>query len=264
MHEFIFFDHNFKRAEESSISAVSSAALYGKGIFTTIAIYEGQLFLWEKHWRRLLDNAIKLHIDLSAYSEEMVKSSLLQLIEKNNFTNGRARITFFDESPSRIWDFETTKQTSFLITTADLREVKTDLRVCISPYLVNSTSPLAGIKSCNYLEHTFALEQAKLRGFDEAIRLNERGEIVSACMANIFWLTNGKLFTPSLSTGCLNGTTRQLLMEKFDVAEVEKDLKILESTEAIFLTSSGIGVIQIAEFNNRKFQRKFAEIVQLF
>jgi branched-subunit amino acid aminotransferase/4-amino-4-deoxychorismate lyase len=262
MHDFICFNQNFIRAEESAISAVSSAALYGKGIFTTVAIYDGKPFLWEKHWRRLIDNAAKLQIDFSAYSEETVKNSLLQIIEKNDFSDGRARITFFDETPSKIWNFETVKQTRFLITTADLREVKTDLRVCVSPYLVNSTSPLAGIKSCNYLENVFALDEAKSREFDEAIRINERGEIVSACLANVFWLSDGKLFTPSLATGCLSGTTREFLMGKFDVAKVEKDLKVLESAEAIFLTSSGIGVVQITEFRNRKFERKFAEITQ--
>jgi branched-chain amino acid aminotransferase len=262
MHDFICFNQNFTRPEESAISVASSAALYGKGIFTTIAIYEEKPFLWEKHWRRLIENAAKLQVDLSNFAEEIVKNSLLQLIEKNDFSDGRARITFFDESPSKIWNFETAKQTSFLITTADLREVKTDLRVCVSPYLINSTSPLAGIKSCNYLENVLALEEAKSRGFDEAIRINERGEIVSACLANVFWLSDGKLFTPSLETGCLNGTTREFLMEKFDVAEVEKELKILESAEAIFLTSSGIGAAQITEYENRKFERKFAEITQ--
>ena len=179
------------------------------------------------------------------------------LIEKNNFTNGRARITFFDESASKIWNFKTARQTGFLITTADLREVKENLRVGVSPYLINSTSPLANVKSCNYLENVIAFEEANGRNFDEAIRLNERGEIVSACMANVFWLKDGKLFTPSLKTGCLAGTMRESLLEKYKVAEVEEKLKILESADAIFLTSSGIGIVQIAEFNNRIFERKF-------
>ncbi len=262
MHEFICFNQNYLRAEESSVSAVSSAAFYGRGVFTTIAIRNKKLFLWKKHWRRLFENAAKLQIDLSEFTEEIVYDSFLKLIEINNFTNGRARITFFDESSSKIWNFSTEKRTSFLITTADLYEVKTDLRVGISPYSVNSTSPLAGVKSCNYLENVLALEEAKSHGFDEAIRLNERGEIVSACMANIFWLTGGKLFTPSRTTGCLNGTTRQFLLEKLDAAESEKGLEVLENADAIFLTSSGIGVVQIAEFNNRKFERKFEEISQ--
>ena len=257
MHKNICFNQKFTRADESAISAVSSAALYGKGIFTTIAVADGKPLLWEKHWRRLIDNAAKLKIDLSKFTEETIQNSLLLLIEKNNFTDGRARITFFDESASKIWNFETARQTGFLITTADLREVKENLRVGVSPYLINSTSPLANVKSCNYLENVIAFEEANGRNFDEAIRLNERGEIVSVCMANIFWQKDGKLFTPSLKTGCLAGTMRESLLEKYKVAEVEEKLKILESADAIFLTSSGIGIVQIAEFNNRIFERKF-------
>ena len=257
MHKNICFNQKFTRADESAISAVSSAALYGKGIFTTIAVADGKPLLWEKHWRRLIDNAAKLKIDLSKFTEETIQNSLLLLIEKNNFTDGRARITFFDESASKIWNFETARQTGFLITTADLREVKENLRVGVSPYLINSTSPLANVKSCNYLENVIAFEEANGRNFDEAIRLNERGEIVSVCMANIFWQKDGKLFTPSLKTGCLAGTMRESLLEKYKVAEVEEKLEILESADAIFLTSSGIGIVQIAEFNNRIFERKF-------
>ena len=58
-----------------------------------------------------------------------------------------------------------------------------------------------------------ALENAKAKGFDEAIRLNERGEVASACMANVFWIKDKKLFTPDLETGCLAGTTREFIIE---------------------------------------------------
>lgn len=263
MHEFICFNREIKRAGETFISAVSSAALYGKGIFTTVAISGGKPFLWEKHWRRLVDNAARLQIDLSNFFKSSLEKSFFELLEKNNCINGRARITFYDERTSQIWNAESLKQTSFLIITADLREVKENLRVGISPYLINSTSPLAGIKSCNYLENTLSLEEANERGFDEAIRTNERGEIASACMANVFWMKDGEIFTPSLKTGCLAGTTREFLTEKFEVAEVEQTLEVLETADAIFLTSSGIGVVQAAEFENRKFEHIFEEIIQI-
>ena len=189
MHEFVFFNQHLISTSDSKIAAVSSAAFYGKGIFTTLAIRDKKAFLWEKHWRRLNDNALKVGVDLSEFSEDFLITALDGLIEKNEIENGRARITFFDERASNIWQFETNRKMSVLITTADLREVPENFRLAISPFLVNSTSPLAGVKSCNYLENILALEEAKRRGFDEAVRVNERGEIVSACMANIFWRT---------------------------------------------------------------------------
>ena len=263
MNRFIYFNQQIILASEANLSAVSSAALYGKGVFTTIAIKEKHPFLWEKHWRRLKDNAGKIGVDSSEFSEETIKNALAELIEKNQTENARARITFFDESASRIWQIETNRKTGVLITTADLRKTPEVFRLTISPFLINSTSPLAGVKSCNYLENILALEEANKRGFTEAVRVNERGEIVGACMANIFWLKDGKLFTPSLKTGCLAGTTREFVLENRECFEVEERAGILHEADAIFLTSSGIGISQISEFQEKVFTRELHGLTQI-
>lgn len=252
MHRLIYFNSKIISASEANLSAGSSAALYGKGVFTTVSINEKRAFLWEKHWRRLNNNAEKIGIDLSEFSEEILIAALDELIEKNEIENGRARITFFDESASRIRHFETERKTSVLIITDDLREVPDKMRLTISPFLVNSTSPLAGIKSCNYLENILALEEAKKRGFDEAVRLNERGEIVSACLANIFWRKDGQLFTPSLATGCLAGTTREFVLENETGFETKAGLEVLKNADEIFLTSAGLGMCKVSGFNADK------------
>ena len=177
--------------------------------------------------------------------------------------NGLARTTFFDESSSNLWPFESGRRTSCLITTADRRKIPDNFRLPVSPYIVNSTSPLAGIKSCNYLEKILALEEAKQRGFDEAVCFNERGEITSACMANIFWLKDETIFTPSLKTGCLPGTTREFVIEKIKCVEVESSREALYKADSIFLTSAGIGIVQAGEFVERKLSRVQHEILAL-
>lgn len=257
MHNFVLYNSRILPAAEVNLNALSSAALYGRGIFTTLAIYNEQPFLWKKHSRRLVDNAAKIGIDLSDYSETIVKNSLTEIINQNKIKNARVRITFFDESPSKIWTFDAKNKTSLLIQTADQKESKENLTLTVSPFLINSTSPLAGIKSCNYLENVLAFEEAKKRSFDETIRLNERGEIVSACMANIFWQKGGEFYTPSLKTGCLAGTTREFFMERHEVFEVEENLETLQNADAIFLTSSGIGVVQVSEFQTQNHSTKF-------
>lgn len=252
MHKFVLFNQQLLLNSDPKIVAVSSAAIYGKGIFTTLTIKEKKAFLWEKHWRRLNDNALKIGIDLSEFSEEFLTRALERLIKKNEIETARARITFFDESASKIWDFETERKTSLLITTAGLREVPDNFRLTVSPFLVNSTSPLAGIKSCNYLENILAFEEAQRRGFDEAVRINERGEIVSACMANIFWRKDQKLFTPGLKTGCLAGTTREFVLENESGIEIEAELDVLKTADEIFLTSAGLGICPVLEFDGKR------------
>lgn len=258
MHKFIFYNGKIIPNADARIRAVSVAALYGKSIFTTIAVYDKKLFLWQKHWRRLITNSLKIGLDLAKLSEESLKNSLTQLIEKNESKTARARITLFDESPNKIWSSDVGYKTSLLIQIADFRPIKESFSLAVSPFLINSTSPLAGIKSGNYMENIIALENAKSKNFDETIRLNERGEVVSACLANIFWLKNKKLFTPNLETGCLAGTTREFVMENTKVFEVAENLETLQNADTIFLTSAGIGIVQASRLQIQDKTKIFA------
>lgn len=260
MHQFVSFNRQILSANEANLTAISSATLYGKGIFTTIAIYDKTPFLWEKHWLRLLDNASRIGLNFD-FAEKGICESLTELIAQNKIKNGRARLTFFDESAKGIWAFENNKKTSFLMTTADFRPVSEELKLTVSPYRIYSTSPLVNIKSCNYLENLLSFEEAKKRGFDEAVRLNEKGEIVSACLANIFWLKDDEIFTPSLKTGCLAGTMRGLVLEKYKVFEVEENIESLEKSDTVFLTSSGLGIKQIFFGKNRIKVLKFIDLL---
>lgn len=245
MHKFASFNHQILPASDIKINAISSASLYGKGVFTTIGIKESEPFLWDKHWKRLISDASKLGIDSSLFPEAKVFESLKNLLVENGCSNGRSRLTVFDESASRIWELENRIKTSILIQTADVRCGKNELTVGISPFPINSKSPIVGIKSCNYLDNLHALDDAISKGFDEAIRLNERDEVVSACMANVFWQSGKKLFTPLLETGCLPGTMREFLLENERVDEVVADLEKLKSADSVFLTSSGIGKVSV-------------------
>ena len=72
-------------------------------------------------------------------------------------------------------------------------------------------------------------------------------------MANVFWLKDDQLFTPSLATGCLAGTTREFILENFDCREVTVATDELRSADSIFVTSAGIGVRQFYKFDEREF-----------
>jgi branched-chain amino acid aminotransferase len=218
MDRFASFNFRIVDPHEIRLNAIGSAAFYGKGVFTTAAIVEGQVFLWEKHWSRLEENAVRLGIGLDGINKETVEGEFAKLISQNGRRDGRARITLFDESAAGPWR-SPTSGTSVLIVTAERRLARQGLRLTVSPCLFNSTSPLAGVKSCNYLEQLLAAEEAKKRD------------------------------TPSLETGCLPGTTREYVLENLECKEVESGLGELRNADAIFLTSAGIGVAAVAEFD---------------
>jgi branched-subunit amino acid aminotransferase/4-amino-4-deoxychorismate lyase len=143
--------------------------------------------------------------------------------------------------------------------TGDRRSVTEDgLALTVSPYRTNTLSPLAGIKSVTYLDHLLSWEEARARDFDEAVVLNERGEIVSATMANLFWVTAGTLHTPTLSTGALSGITRARVLAlagELAVPHVEGvyDLSHLSDAAEIFLTSSGLNIAIVTTFDFHRY-----------
>ena len=104
---------------------------------------------------------------------------------------------------------------------------------------------------------------ARSRGFDEAIRLNEQGIVASACLANVFWMKDGKLYTPGLSTGCLAGTTREFILVNLDCEEVEAEIEELDGVQAIFLSSAGLGVVKVADFDGKRLGDDQYEIQKL-
>jgi branched-subunit amino acid aminotransferase/4-amino-4-deoxychorismate lyase len=139
------------------------------------------------------------------------------------------------------------------------------MSLAVSPYRFNTFSPLAGIRSLNYLEQVLSWEEAQARDFDEAVMLNERGEIVSATMANIFWAREGTLHTPALSTGAIAGITRGAVVELagkqfIPVIEGVYDLGDLTEAEEIFLTSASLGVALVTTFDFRQYSVATANI----
>jgi len=229
------------------------AFLYGSGVFTTIRLIDGKPWLGEKHWRRLEHDATKLGIDISQYSESMVRRGLDESIpDADKLDALKARITITDERPSPHWSDVTPQvPTNVTFLVSPLRIVPRPFKLGVSPHLINSTSPIAGLKTWNYLEQTLSQAEAKSRGLREAIRVNEHGHITSACMANVFWLKGDEVFAPALATGCLPGTTREFVMENLAVREIEAEIGELQDADAIFLTSAGLGVVSVDEFDGR-------------
>lgn len=260
VHSLIIINDKIVEAARARLAAVTPAALYGRGVFTTLAVHHALPFLWHEHWARLMSHADRAGVDRSSLDEEKTRAALLRLIEANDVREGRARITLLSGSSARggLWglteDAEA-EETLLLIMTGEAHAPLDDvLALTVSPYRINTHSPLVGVKSVNYLEHLLALEEARARDFHEAVMLNERGEIVSATMANIFWVKDGTLHTPALQTGALAGITRASILtlaEDLGIPIVEgvNELAQLGDSDEIFLTSAGLGVAIVTTFD---------------
>ena len=262
MHSRVILNDRIIEGTRARVEAINSAALYGRGVFTTMAIYGGRPFLWAEHWSRLANHADSMGIDRSTLDQESVGALLQRLIVRNEVENGRARITLLANTSSGTWQLndEIHRKTNLLIMTGDTHTAAFEegLAITLSPFRVNTNSPLVGIKSVNYLENILAREEARTRDFNEAVRLNERGEIVSATMANIFWVSDGTIHTPAITTGALAGITRAHIIKlsaelSLPLVEGVYEVAQLSDADEIFLTSAGLGVGIVTTFDFHRY-----------
>ncbi|HEX5706985.1 MAG TPA: aminotransferase class IV [Pyrinomonadaceae bacterium] len=262
MHPRVILNYKVVEASKARLPAITSATLHGRGVFTTVAVYGGRAFQWPRHWARLMEHAQRAGVERTLHDETTVGAALSTLIEENKVGRGRARVTILARAERGLWKMKSPDglPSDLLITTGEARAADADdaLALTVSPHRTNTLAALAGVKSVNYLEQVLAWEEGRGRGFDEVVRLNERGEVVSASMANLFWVTEGTLHTPALATGAVEGTTRACVLElaagmSVPVVEGVYDLAHLGDAEEIFLTSVGLGVGMVTTFDFRRY-----------
>ncbi|HEV2763129.1 MAG TPA: aminotransferase class IV, partial [Pyrinomonadaceae bacterium] len=262
MHSHVVFNNRVVEAERAHVSPFAAGPSQGRGVFTTLAVHAGRPFAWSRHWSRLSEHAEGAGVRREGFEEETTRAALARLIEANGVVEGRARVMLLGRASRGAWGPREARgepQTDLLIATADARpQTDETLALTVSPYRANTHSPLAGLKTVGYLEHVLAWEEARARDFDEAVVLNERGEVTSATTANIFWVKHGTLHTPALSTACVAGVVRALVLElagELAVPHVEgvSELSALADADEIFLTSSSLGLRLVTAFDFHRY-----------
>src|SRR5688500_1914555 len=132
-------------ATKARVAPVSSAMLYGRGVFTTVAIYNSNPFLWPEHWQRLQDHAKSLKVDCTGTNENSVGECLRKLVAVNQVRNGRARVILLARSGRDVWKpkKEGARKTDLLIMTSEAQKVPpAGMSLAVSPYRLNTFSPL--------------------------------------------------------------------------------------------------------------------------
>ena len=114
-----------------------------------------------------------------------------------------------------------------------------------------------GLKTANYWFNTDAFAQAQRRGFDEALFFNDFGELVSACMANVFLVHHDRISTPARSSGCRAGVVREWVCARRKVEERRLKREDVLAAQEIFLTNSWIGVMPAGTLEGRPLGKRF-------
>jgi branched-chain amino acid aminotransferase len=255
IHRFVFHNDEVKPVEKTRWSPGQGGLICGWGLFTTVRIVRGEAFAYERHWRRLEKDAALIRLPL-IYSGARVRVQLQELIRTNRVKEGCARIYLVWNTVGSWKSDEKMAEVDLVIATADLPHYPEMVRLALREHGRHAASPLAGVKTISWLDSVWAAEEAKREGYDEVVLLNERGEVSECTAANIFAVRNDKVITPPLSSGCLEGVTRGVLMEiaaEAGTTVVEQAMRPenLYAADEVFITSTNRNVIGVKEIAGR-------------
>jgi branched-chain amino acid aminotransferase len=256
IHRHIFHNEGLLPVEKARLSMGQAGLICGWGIFTTIRIARGEAFAYERHWRRLDKHAAIINLPMP-YAAAKVRMHLHEVIRANKITEGCARIYLIYNNVGFWQSDEPRPQVDLLICSAGLPEYANVARLGLRAHGRHAAAPLSGVKSISWLNNVWAVAEAAKVGFDEVVLLNERSEVSECTSANIFVVKNGKVLTPPLSSGCLEGVTRGILMEiapesGVSVAAQSLHPEDLYSADEVFISSTNRNVIGASEIAGHK------------
>jgi branched-chain amino acid aminotransferase len=255
MHPHVLYNNRIHRADEKILQPGQIGLLSGWGIFTTLRIYEGIPFAFERHWRRLQRDAKLLHIDLWQKYED-VRQNLLRLIEANAATEATMRVCAF-RSQGGFWEGPGSGNSTDLVAfTTNLNAWRDSVALSVVEHGRHAASPFAGTKTLSWAYNMTIFETAQQGGFSDAILLNERGEVAECTSANIFIVQRGVTYTPPLTSGSLPGVTRAVMLEELEVdgsPVVEQVLRLNDVYEAeeVFITSTTRELLPVHQIQER-------------
>ncbi len=219
--------------------------LLGDGLFETILAKNAELMLFDDHVARLRAGCAAMA--LPAPDKTAVRELCeLAIADAGPRPRMAVRLTLTAGSGGRGLDRPDAVEPHVFATAAPVVRPEGAAALVTSPVRRNEGSPTSWLKTLSYLDNVWARRMAAP---DDALMLNNGGEICCATAANIFWVKDGKLYTPSLDCGVLDGVMRRRVMALQPVEEVRAPRAMLEQSDAVFLTSSLIGVRPVASLD---------------
>ncbi len=259
MHPHILYNEKVLAADQKILMAGQLGVLSGWGIFTTLRIYDGVLFEFERHWQRMARDAGVLRVGLTQ-NPDTVHASLLELVRKNRAHNAVMRLCVV-RSQGGFWEGPGSGNRSDVVAmTANLKKWQDSVALDVAEHGRYAASPFAGTKTLSWSHNLTLAEKAVADGYDEVILLNERGEVSECTSANLFAAKDGITYTPPLSSGALPGITRLVMLEELKLADApvcEKTLRVddLFAADEVFITSTTRELIPVHRIVDRTLRK---------
>ena len=259
LHRFILHNDRIREASEPALAPGQVGLLSGWGVFSTFKVADGVLFAFERHWARISRDAATMHVPLPG-DPEALRQRLLELVEANRAFNSTLRLAIV-RNGGGMWAGPSNGRASDVIAlTADSKDWGEGVKLGIVQHGRHAACEFATTKILSWAMNLTWVETAQQHGLDEVILLNEHGDVAECTSANIFVSNGGQVWTPPVSSGCLPGITREVLLSEIHVpgiAIAEKKLTPaeLEGADEVFITSTTRNLLPVREVAGKKVGR---------
>lgn len=260
-HSVIYIDGEFLPEAEAKISVFDHGLLYGDGIFEGIRFYNGRVFRLEEHLDRLWDSARSICLEIPMTKEEMTEA-LLETIRRNGMRDGYIRQIVTRGVGNLGLNPLQCKRPSVIIITATIALYPEEVYrngltiVTCATRRMNAAALNPAVKSLNYLNNVMARIEANLAGADEALMLNDAGNVAECTADNVFIIKKGHVFTPPIAAGALRGITRAVAFDAaielgYPMAEADITRHDVFTADECFLTGTAAEVIPVIKADGR-------------
>jgi branched-chain amino acid aminotransferase len=251
-------------SSETNLLFNNRAFLYGDGVFETLKIIDNKILFLEDHYFRLMASmrVVRMEIPMN-FTMEYFEEQVLSLANVNGLqASARARITVYRNEGGYYLPKQ--RSVSFLINCVAIQNTVYSNE--IKPYEVDlykdfyvTKQLLSTIKTTNKIINITGSIFADENGLENCLILNDDKNVIEALNGNLFMVLDGKLITPPLSEGCLNGVMRKQILElasKFkglDVVEEPISPFDLQKADELFITNVIVGIQSITKYRKKEF-----------
>ena len=257
----VYLNDRFVPKEEAVVSVFDHGFLYGDGVFETMRAYQGRVLQLSEHLMRLGRSASSLQLPLPAspsHLAELVRASLT----RNSLQEATVRVTVSRGEGDIGLDPALCKRPTLVIIAQPFQPYPPSLyEEGVSVIVVHTRRNLAEavpphVKSLNFLNNILAKMEAKAAGAYEGLLLNHAGAVTEGTTSNIFLVQRGRLRTPSLDCGILEGITRSLVLRlarELGIPSEERVVTVddLFNADECFLTNTTQEILPVREIDGR-------------
>ena len=219
-------------AADAALSVETEAVQRGASVFEGIRVYQGPdgvllAFRLRDHLERLFETSLRFLRMQLAYTRQDLTDALVDLIEANSVASeAYVRIQAYVGEPLAYGEADVPTG-AFILLEEGFKPATASMRVTLSPWrrLNDMMMPPRVKASANYLNSRIAMLDARRKGFDTAVLLNDRGKVSEGPAMNVFLVRSGRLATPRPTDGILEGITRATVIE---IAERDLGIKVEE------------------------------------